>query len=647
MGSELKDRIEELEEKIEYHRKKYYNGKAEISDAEYDALEDELRELAPKHPLLSKTGASPEKSGWEKFQHSFPMHSLNKVNGPSEFEDWVRDVFSEAGVRPSLDGEELLYWSEKLDGISIALYYEDGSLERAVTRGDGKVGEDLIANVVLMRGIQRELSRNLTGAVRGEIVLPFHFYEEHLSHYSNPRNAASGIARLENRSEAKKCQYLSIYAYDCQFDGPSLETEFEKFHFLDNLGFQVPNHGGPYEASDIAELYEKYEEDLRGSLNYDIDGLVITLNDKENYRKAGKKGGNPHGSVALKFASETALTTVKDVKWQIGNTRRITPVAVFESVELFGAEIKKASLYNCSEIERLNLNIGDQILVERANDVIPKIIEVTEKRNNEGTVDIPDSCPKCGNSNLEWEGEYLLCNSSECTAQLVGELKAWIDALGILDWGSFILEKVVEEGFVKSIPDLYELEKEELASLRDKGGKKVGMKVATKLVEKLHSNKEMLLEDFLGGLRIPMCRQKTFQMLIEEGYSSLEAVQSLSKGELEKVKGIGPKKAKKLYEGLQEKKEVIEELLNYIEIKSASGGLEGKNICITGSLSKTRSEVKQDIKEAGGTYKGMSKKVDYLVAADSNSGSSKIEKSEEYDIPVITEEELYKMILSS
>lgn len=639
----MSDRIEELEEKIKYHRRLYYNGEAEISDAQYDALEDSLQELAPEHPLLTQVGADPDSGNWDKIRHKMPMTSLNKVNDPAELRDWKENACSEASLYPPFE-EDLFYWSEKLDGISIALYYEEGTLKHAVTRGDGEVGEDILANVVLMDGCIREFDRDLTGGIRGEIVLPFDLYEEHLSNYSNPRNAASGIARLEDRKEAHKCRHLSVRAYNCHLEnGPNLKTEFEKFTFLEDLGFRTPSHGGPFPIDKIAELYEKYEDELRGELNYDIDGLVVKFNEIEHYENAGLRGGKPHGAIATKFASETAITTLREIKWQVGNTGRITPVGVFDPVDLFGAEVEKASLYNCSEIERLDLNVGDEILVERANDVIPKILEVTEK-NSEVTVDIPEECPECGSDDLSWDGEYLVCDSMECPAQTAGKLKAWIDALGILDWGDFILNKLVEEGMVESPADLYELQPEEMASLKDKGDKKLGMKTANKLTDKLHSNKEMLLEDFLGGLRIPMCRQKTFQMLIEAGHDSLEDILSLSKRELKKVDGIGDKKAKMLREGLSNHESLIEDLLEHIEIEEASGGLEGKNICITGSLSKTRSEVKQDIKEAGGTYKGMSKKVDYLVSADPNSGSSKLNKADKYDIPVISEDELYDMM---
>jgi DNA ligase (NAD+) len=636
------DRIQELAEKIRHHQDLYHNGEAEISNEEYDALEDELRELAPEHPVLNRIGASPEESGWKKMEHSIPMGSLNKVNDPNELAEWQTDACSKAGVRPQLRDEELFYWSEKLDGISIALYYEDGKLQHAVTRGDGEVGEDIMANAVMMKGVLRELPEDYTGGIRGEVILPFDLYHEHLSDYSNPRNAASGIARLEDRGKASNCRHLTVKAFECFFqNGPKLETEFEKFHFLQNLGFKTPNHGGPFTIDQIADLYQRYEDDLRGELNYDIDGLVVRFNKLEDYESAGHKSGKPHGAIALKFASETAVTTLRNVRWQVGNTGRVTPVGEFDPVDLFGAQVEKASLYNCAEIERLNLNVGDEVLVERANDVIPKILEVTEKRNK-GTVDVPEECPECAGE-LEFDGEHLVCDSIECEAQTTGKLKAWISALGILDWGSFVLRKVVEEGLVETIPDLYELEKEELAQLRDKGDKKLGMKTASKLVDKLHDDKNttMMLDDFFGGLRIPLCRQKTFQMLMEAGYDSVEDVMDLSKAELKRVKGIGSKKAEAVHEGLSARENVIEELLNWVDIEDSSGGLEGLNICITGSHSKTRSEMKNDIKEAGGQYKGMSKKVDYLVASDPNSGSSKLKKAEKYDIPVISEDELY------
>lgn len=632
--------IKELEQKLRTYREAYYNGMPLVSDAVYDELEDELRSRDPENGFFDEVGFQPDqKTKWQKVQHSVPMTSLNKVNTIEELSDWAAKTKRKA----LLTGDNELAWSEKLDGISIALYYENGKLVQALTRGDGQVGEDIIANAVMMKGVPNHLPRDIDLVVRGEIVLTHDMWREQFSDYSNPRNAASGIAKREERGKAQDCQYLTVYIYEA-FADVGFPTEMEKFAFIEDLGFKTPSYGWGTNVIVLDRLYDAYQNGMREDLVYDIDGLVVRLNQSKAFKEVGMKGGRPRGAVALKFPNEAATTRLKDIKWQVGTTGRITPVAHFEPVDLVGATVKRASLYNAAYIEELGgLQINDEIVVSRANDVIPRVEEVT-KRMDGFALQPPTGCPECGEP-TEWDGEYLICdNVSECPALAVGRIRNWIDSLGLLDWGLFITEKIIEEGLVQDIAGLYELTPEDLKDLRNANDAVLGEKKAHLLVDTLHDKTEVRLDELLGGLSISNCRQLTIQMLMDAGYKTVDDILDLSVSEMEQVEGIGEKKAKNIKEGLEQNESLIRELLTHVTVEKAGGPLEGLSFCLTGSMSKSRKLIYQDIKDAGGKKSGVKRSLDYLVAADPSSNSSKATKARKYEIPVISESDLYDMM---
>lgn len=643
---EKTDRVDELVALLRKYKEAYYNDEPLVDDMVYDALEDDLRKLAPSHPFLSETGAPvPDgKIKWEKVPHRMPMTSLNKVNSVGGVRQWVS----------SLASDSLLSWSEKLDGISICLNYEGGKLKSAITRGDGTVGENIMANVVLMKGVTRNLSQPLTGSIRGEIILTHDMWESQFPDYANPRNAAAGIAKRETREDAQACQYLTIKCYDMSTSQLAFQTEEEKFFFLKSLGLLTPNHGFGRTPDEIGVLYDEYENSLREELNYDIDGLVIRLQDYSAFQKAGARGGNPHGAVALKFAAEGSVTILEDVEWQVGNTGRITPVAVFEPVNLAGAEVRRASLYNQSYIESLGLHLTDEILVERANDVIPRVIKVVHSVAEASDprhgciIEPPSECPEC-NSPTARDGEYIVCTGgADCSANKAGIIKQWISSLGVLDWGDFIVDELVSSGLAEDIPDLYRLDPEKVAELRNANDAVVGKSTATKLLKQLREKSETSLPNIIGGLGIPGIRKSSAKKIIDAGNDSISELTSLKRWDIEQIPGFGRKKAEAFVDGMIARKGVLEELVvnRYVEIaqKAAGGSLNGKRITLTGSMSKTRAEIKRDIEAAGGIVRGISQSVDYLVAADVNTTTTKATKARQYGIPVISEKELYDLM---
>lgn len=639
----MTSRVKELEETILYHRDLYYNGHPEVEDDVYDAWEDELRRLSPDSPVLRQIGTTPsEKTKWEKTPHIIPMTSLNKANSIEDVKRWIEG--SSKGIP---EKQAMLSWTEKLDGISIALQYENNKLVSAITRGDGSVGENILPNVVMMRGVLTELtppkgSPPFNGSLRGEIVLTHDFHQTFFKDYSNPRNAASGIARLEDRAKAQRCQYLTVMTFDAMFQGYVFEDERSKYLFMDSLGLKTPRHGFSMNLDEVEHVYNEYIREERSLLNYDIDGLVIRYENQKAFEVAGERNDRPYGAIALKFSNETAVSTLREIQWQVGNTGRVTPVAIFDPVTLVGASITRASVYNASYIRDLDLCPGDVILVERANDVIPRVVKVVEKVNYDAH-QIPSSCPECGHL-LRTEGEYLTCYNNQCSAIVAGNIKAWVESLQLLEWGEFIIDELVRVGMVKKVSDLYELQTSQISELKNSGGAVVGTKTAETLLNILHAKKKLTLDQFVGGLNIPLNRNRSIQQVMKGGYDTLEALQNASLAQIQRVPSFGERKATELFNGLQEYQEEIQQLLKHLEIVKEEGPLVGKSFCITGTLSKPRKLLEKEIKDSGGEIKsGVTKDLDFLICNDKGSTSSKTKKAIQLGIPIITEEEFEKL----
>jgi len=486
--------VESLIDQIDKHDIAYYNdGKPLISDQEYDGLRDRLRTDTDKLvPLigndpadvgcivrgatyarairaLKRVGApSPESGDWPKYQHEVPMASLNKVNLPEELLVW----HAKCG-KP----KELLE-TEKLDGMSISLKYEKGHLFSAATRGDGDIGENITANVALM-DVPVRLTEKFSGHIRGEVVLLKSKWKKYLSHMANTRNA-TGLAK---RHDGEDCQHLTIIAYTVE--GKEFKKESEAYEWLKSLGFKIPNYRiGTVKNANI--MWQEYMDKTRETLDYDIDGLVIVINDRAERFALGDEGRGPKGSVAFKFEAPEARSKVTDIVCQVGDTGQITPVAEFEEVELLGAKIKRASLHNFSLVKELGINIGAEVMISRRNDVIPYIEKVITPHN--GYFHIPEQCPACGTKTVR-AGEYVKCpNKKTCPPQVIGRLNKWIKELGILEWGESILTKLIAAGKVKDVADLYRLKAEDITGLD-----RMGDKGAANLLKELDKYREITL----------------------------------------------------------------------------------------------------------------------------------------------------------
>lgn len=633
-------KLETLLDQIDAHDTAYYNdGKPTISDPEYDGLKDSLGTIVkgfapPTNPTeaalqlrasktLVRIGAPPPEHGdWPKYTHEVPMDSLNKVNLPSELLDW----HAKCG-KP----KELLE-TEKLDGMSISLKYEKGRLFSAATRGDGNIGENITANVSFM-DVPIRLKEKFSGHIRGEIVLLKSIWKKHLSHMANTRNA-TGIAK---RHDGTDCQYLTIIAYT--IEGKEFKKESEAYEYIKKLGFRIPNYRvGTIDGANI--MWQEYMDKTRDSLDYDIDGLVIVINDRATRFALGDEGRGPKGAVAYKFEAPEARTTVTNIVTQVGDTGIITPVAEFEEIELVGVNIRRASLHNFSLVKELGINIGAVIMVKRANDVIPYVTSVVKQNN--GYFPVPEKCPSCGTKTIR-VGEYVRCpNKQTCPPQIIGRLNKWIKELGILEWGESILTKLIESGKVKDIADIYRLKASDITSLE-----RMGDKGAAALLKELDKFREVTLENFVGGLCIDGVATSTVKAVIDQGYDSLDKLRSLSQRQLETVPGFGEKRAKTLFEGLKDNKSRMDDILKAgVTIKEKiKGTLSGKHFCFTGTMSTPRKNLQQMVVAAGGEVdKTVSKGTTHLVIDDVASTSSKAVAARKIGTKLISEADFLDLV---
>lgn len=622
----MKNKIEELSKKISDAQTAYYNGSEIMDDDTYDALVYELGCLDPNHPLLSKVGAEGV-DAWKKEKHLTPLGSLNKVNYPDEMSKWISSTLK--------DHEVLVV--EKLDGLSIGCQYENGRLVHAPLRGNGLEGEDIINNVRKMKGNVNFVSDNFTGTIRGEIVLTKTDHQEFFPEASNPRNGASGICR---RLDGEGCENLTLMFYQVIGNDIEFKTESSMFEFLEKNKFIVPNYKICKTAAEVNEVWKKYQDTTRSSLNYEIDGLVVNCNDVEFQKSLGSTNLRSKGKMAFKFANQFVKTTVKSITWQLGNSGRVTPVCWFEPVNLLGSNVEKASVYNIAYITELGLDVGAEVLICKANEIIPRVEKVIKST---GTIaPFPTECPEC-NSKLKMNGENLTCPNFNCSAQVKGRIKNWISELNILDFGETLIERVVECGKVKTVADLYKLTIKDLAGLE-----RMGEKSATTAHTNLWAYSIIPLETMLGALSIPMIGTSSLKLVVEAGYDSLEKIQTMTAGDFEKIQGLGPIKAKSLVQGLTDYKEVIKQLLdNGVKVKGKTmGSLTGKSFCLTGTMVNKRADLEKMIEDAGGSIKGtVGKGLSFLVIADpENSTTTKAEKARKLGTALISEDDLLEMM---
>lgn len=621
----MSKRIKELADQIIKARDAYYNKQPSVSDAVFDAWVDELTRLDPNHPAVTNVGAPVAVNEWKKVRHTVPMSSLNKVNTPDELKKWAQEADTNAFLL-----------CDKLDGISISTTWKDGRLHQAVTRGNGEVGEDITSNVLKMEGIPKKLKKEFSGNLRGEIVLRKSIWKKHFSNMANPRNAASGLAK---RFDGDGVEHLTVMMYQIS-SGKDFKTEEEQFKYLKQLGVLVPKYSAHKSIDGVIGVYDDYQKHIRESLDYDIDGLVVRVDDLADQFSLGEKHHRPKGQTAFKFDAEGRETTLRNIVWQTGNTGRITPVAEFDTIELAGANVSRASLYNIAYIKELMVDINAKVLVTRNNDVIPCVRELIK---GTGTVArAPAKCPACGSSTL-MNGEYLQCtNRVDCPAQIIGKIKIWIKEQNILEWGDKVLQRLIDKGIIEDVADLYCIHQDELADID-----RMGKRSAAKLIKIMHEHKQLPLENLIGGLGIISIGTRSVKKIVKEGHDTLEKLQKLTVSDVEKIEGFGEITAQAFVDGLKENKKRIDDLFAAgISVKARpKGTLTSKSFCFTGAMQHGRKELHALVERHGGTVETRVKKdLNYLVIDDPQSTSSNAKGARKLGTKCISEQEFLDMI---
>ena len=650
---EQRARVEELVKLIRHHRIMYYNNVPQIDDEEFDSYFDELGQLDPENEVLREVGAPvPEDSPWVTGKHRIPMGSLNKVNTHAEFSQWMSKLLIHAVGDPSICVQE------KLDGFSVSLDYENGRLVRALTRGAGIVGEDITRNILQAKGAAHHLPESFTGSLRGECILTMADLDAYNQEaqasgwtvYKNPRNGASGLAR---RLSGKGVGYLTVLFYDLYDEnnlGPSDRFESDKLELLKSWGLAVPFYKhGSFETA--VKTYEKYEESKRAELDYEIDGLVVKINDPrvadaiERALDTGSKASrNPRTQVAWKFADETRVTTVRNVIWQTGKSGQLAPIALVDPTPMGGVTVRRISVHNWSNIRNLGISLGAKVLIKRANEVIPQIIKVTGFDPLAVSEEIfpPSTCPVC-DSAVAVDGEYHVCTNPVCPAVVAGTIRKWIINLEIDNFGEKLIEQLMDAGKLRTIPDLYRLTESDLTALD-----RVGTRSAQKALQNLHAKKEVPLHLFLGSLNIRGFGKTLAQHLVDAGMDTLASVRALTPTQLAEVPQFGPERSQIICSSLAQLGGVIDDLCQFITIKNpapTSGALAGVSICLTGKLSRSKKAWQELIEATGGKFTNtVNKNLDMLVCADPESGSSKMVKAAKLGVKIISEADLESML---
>lgn len=607
---------EEIRKEIIDYQDAYYKGQPKISDAEFDRLWDLFKAEFPDDELFSEVGDD-RVEGFEKLKHTIVMGSQDKVNSFDTLADWFRVKQIKYPVEVSL----------KLDGISVELNYENGKLISAITRGNGFIGDDITENALKMGGVPKFIRTTQRISVRGEILLFKKIFNEKYKNlgFSNPRNTASGIAKSK---DGKNCEDLTVIVYDSNI----MNTEFKtKMDYLGSLGFRTVPRDYFYSFNTV----EQHIKDIEKRINdfpFAIDGLVVKQNkidDKDILRL------RPEFQRAFKFKSSGTTTILRDVDWSY-NGNIITPIAVFDPVEIAGSIVKRASLVNLDEIKRLGIKLGDRVAVSKRNEIIPKIEEVVEHCGKEEIIP-PVFCKKCGKILIS-TGTKIYCANPICSGKDFHKFMKWINTVDVQGFGEFLITDLLEKGFLNEISDLYTLDvKKYLETTKYK-------KMAEKAFDALHSKKKLRLETIIAGLDVEGCGEKTIRLFMDSGFDTPEKLFGATKEDLSKIRGCSEKLAEKIKKGLDEIKESFYNIIKFVEIKKVSNNLNGKVFVLTGSFSISREDLKSLIIDNGGdTRKEVSSLIDYVVA-QKGFNSVRTRDAEKFNKPIIYEEDLMKMI---
>lgn len=657
------DTIKNLRDELNQHNYNYYVlDKPTISDFEFDQKLKQLQDLEAQHPEFFDENSPTQRVGgmvtknFETVKHEYRMYSLDNSYSIEDLQDW------ETRIQKVLGDVPLEYTCElKYDGASISISYENGRLVRAVTRGDGFQGDDVTNNIKTIKAVPIHLKGDFPDKfdIRGEIILPFAGFEKMNQElieigetpYSNPRNTASGSLKLQDSAEVAK-RPLDCLLYFVIGNNLPFKTQFEGLQKARDWGFKVPKQSKL--AKNLSEVFEyiNYWDKHRHDLPYETDGVVIKVNNLQHQEELGYTAKSPRWAMAYKFKAEQVTTKLNSISYQVGRTGAITPVANLEPVQLAGTIVKRASLHNADQIEKLDIRIGDEVFVEKGGEIIPKIIAVAKRGNQEEPTKYITHCPECQTELVRSEGEanHFCPNFYGCPPQIIGRIQHFITrkAMDIDGLGGETVALLFNAGLVTNYADLYELKKEQIIPLE-----RMAEKSAENLINGIEKSKTIPFERVLYALGIRYVGETVAKKLAKH-YKSIDAIAQASIMDLILVDEIGDKIAQSVVQFFenQENIRIIDRLKRYgVQLESGdddvllSEKLKGKTFVVSGVFEiYSRDELKKAIEDNGGKVgSSISSKTDYVIAGD-NMGPSKLEKANQLKIAIISELDFKQMI---
>jgi DNA ligase (NAD+) len=672
----IKKKIDKLRELINYHDRKYYaENRPEISDQEYDRLIKQLKKLEQAHPEFIAPDSPTQRvsgevlEGFKSVEHRVPMLSMDNTYSADEIREFDKRVRKNLGVA------KLDYIVElKIDGVSISLLYEKGKFVRGATRGDGFKGDDITVNLKTIRSLPLNINTKkgtkipILFEARGEVYMPRKAFLEINKEkekngeelFANPRNAAAGSLKLLDSSIVSK-RHLNMWIYGVGYtEGAAFKTQFEALEFLKEAGFRTNPHIRRCRSIEEAIAYCDEWEGKKDSLEYDIDGMVIKVDSFLHQRELGETTKSPRWMIAYKFPAERRETALEDIIVQVGRTGTLTPVAVLKPVELSGSVVSRATLHNQDEIMRKDIRIGDHVIIEKAGEIIPQVVEAvkSKRKGTEKKFSMPKKCPACGGKVENIEGEVALrCENLRCPAQLKERIIHFAsrDAMDIEGMGEAIVNQLVDKKMVEDYGDIYYLKHEELAGLE-----RMADKSASNLVSAIEKSKSNNLNRLIFGLGIRHVGVRA-AWILASCFGSLDKIAQAKIEEFDEIEEIGPVMARSIFNFFQtkENRRVIEKLKKAgVNIENReqrtpyhkgtwqaeNRELEGKMFVVTGSLEGfTRQEIEEIIRAHGGNASSsVSKNTDFLIAG--KEPGSKLDKAKSMGVKVIGEEEFKKML---
>ena len=659
------EKIEALRQELRQYNYEYYVlDKPQVDDYTFDQKLKELQELEAKHPEFYDANSPTLRVGGEvtknfaTVKHEHRMYSLDNSYSQEDLEDW------EKRIKKLVDGAVEYVCELKYDGASISLTYEEGVLVRAVTRGDGVQGDDVTNNVKTIRSVPLKLKGDFPAKfdIRGEIVLPLAGFaamnaervEAGDEPYSNPRNTASGSLKLQDSAEVAK-RPLECLLYSIVGENLDIASQFESLENARSWGFKVPEVAK--KTASTAETFEflNYWDEHRHDLPYETDGVVIKLKSFRQQEELGFTAKAPRWAMAYKFKTEQAETVLEKITYQVGRTGAITPVANLVPVQLAGTIVKRASLHNADQIEKLDVREGDHVYVEKGGEIIPKIVGVDfEQRNPDSTpTEYISECPECGTTLIRQEGEaqHYCPNDMGCPPQIIGRIQHFISrkSMDIEGLGGETVALLVNEGLIQNYADLYTLKKEQILPLE-----RMAEKSADNLIKGIEASKQIPFERVLFGLGIRYVGETVARKLAKQ-FKTIDALAEASEETLVSVDEIGARIAQSVVQFFSEEanQDLIKRLKDYglqLELDASvlenqTDKLQGQTFVISGVFSKvSRTELKKLIEDNGGKASGsISSKTNYLIAGE-NMGPSKLQKAEKLGVPIISEDDFLAML---